>query len=109
MSLDADFDALYSAQTEFTGTAIVATVTGYATSKPALLEVVNENDILVSGGSAEGGGYSLRMKASDFSSEPPKQTPVTCNGAAEGNELEVFSVANNNGIYYIQLADFAAQ
>lgn len=103
-----NFDRLYAAQTRTIGVAILATVDGYASGKPAILSTIATNDIYVDGGTATDGGYELQMKASDFGTEPPKQTRVTCNGDAAGIELEVMDVDTSNGIYLIKLASFAA-
>lgn len=99
---------LYSAQTEAIGVAILATVTGYAASKPAIISDLTSDEIIVEGGEAEKGGFKLQMLASDFSSEPPKATVVTCNGAAAGLNLTVLSTNLNNGIRYLTIGDFAA-
>lgn len=103
------WEELYAQQTAVTGEAITATITGYATNKPAIVSALDVNSVIVDGGVAEAGGFSLQMLASDFSGEPPKGTPVTAGGSADGHALEVLSVNVNNGIFYITTADYAAQ
>ena len=103
------WEALYAAQTEATGEAIIATVGTYAVNKPAVVSALDLNSIVVDGGVAEAGGFNIQMLASDFSGEPPKQTAISAGGSADGHPLEVYSVNVNNGIYYIVAVDYAAE
>lgn len=99
------FDEIYAVQTAELGVAILATVTGYGTNKPALLSGVDQHAMYAEGTTAEGGGYLLQIKASDLSSQPPKNTAVTCNGSATGVSLQIVSLAIVNAIYEISVAD----
>ena len=103
------FSELYAVQTAETGVAILATVTGYATSKPALLSEASSLDSYAAGTTLESGGFTLEMLKSDFSAKPPDRTQVTCNGSATGFTLQVTEVKDiNNATYLITVADFNA-
>lgn len=105
MSLFTDaYSQLVAAQT-FSKTSILATVTGYATNKPAILGSVPTDPAFVDGSTAEAGTYELMMLASDFSAEPPRNTPVTCGGEATGKSLRVLNVVNVNGTYVLTVGD----
>lgn len=111
MSITTDaWDELYAAQTAVTGINMLATITGLATSAPAIISETKLDDVLLErgGGSGEAGGYSLQMRISDFSDEPPKRTPITANGPAQGLSLQIESVNRNNGIFYIHAVDYSA-
>ena len=100
------FARLYACQTRTTGTAILATVTGYATSKPALLTEASTLDGYADGTTLETGGFTLEMLISDFSARPPDRTAVTCNGSATGFSLRVAKVdVVNSATYRITVSD----
>lgn len=88
----------------------MATIGTYAIDKPAILGTVMMDEGLIpeGGGLAEGGGYSLQMKAEDFDGIPPKQTSVVVNGDAAGFSLEIASKDRANGMYMIRVIDYAA-
>lgn len=89
----------YRAQTEFLGSEITATV-GAVTDK-AIPSAVDLDQVLNAGGLSEGGGFTIQMLASAFSGEPSKFTAVSLLGYS----LQVDSVKNNNGIFYISASD----
>lgn len=102
----AAFTALYDCQTAVKGVAILATVTGFATAKPAVLGSVPTDPAFGDGTTAEAGTYELQMLASDFSALPTENTAVTCNGEATGKTLRVLGpVTNANGIYTLTVGD----
>lgn len=104
------FDNLYRVQTRVLGEAIVATVGAYAVNKPAILGSVDTEMVVVSGGTANAGGFELQMKTSDFTTEPPDGTPVTCNGEATGKTLETSgSPQRKGGTWIIRAIDFASK
>ena len=103
------FSECYANQTAESGVAVLATVTGYATAKPALLTAVDTLDSCGSGTTLESGGFTLEMLISDFSAKPPDRTQVTCNGSATGFALQVTKVEIvNSATYRITVADFNA-
>ncbi len=99
---------LYEAQTAALGVAIVVTIDGYCTSKPAVISEIAVDDIYVDGPHAEAGGWSIQVRVSDLSGEPPKRTAISCNGDATGHALEVLNYTARAGIAYITAADFSA-
>ena len=103
------FSECYSNQTTESGVAVLATVTGYATNKPALLTEVSTMDSYADGTTLESGGFTLEMLISDFSAKPEDRTQVTCNGSAAGFALQVTKVEIvNSATYRITVADFSA-
>lgn len=106
------FDELYSVQTGCLGAAILATVEGYAADKPALLSEVNDDPQFGEGTTFEQGGYTLKMKPSDFTGVPadglPKNTPIICNGDATDVALFLISSQLVNGIFYLTAGDVNA-
>jgi hypothetical protein len=103
------FSELYAVQTAETGVTVVATVTGYATSKPAILTAADSIDAYGDGTTIEAGGFTLEMLISDFSARPPDKTPVTCNGSATGFTLHVLDVKTiNSATYLIRVGDVNA-
>jgi hypothetical protein len=106
-ALTQQFEGMYAAQTAILGVAIRATITGYGTNVRAVLNNVDTESFVMDGGVALRGGFSMLVKSSDLSGEPPKQTAVTANGPAAGLTLEISEVKNNYGTYDITVADFA--
>ena len=102
------FHGMRAAQRAVLGVDIRATVTGYAADRPAVLNNVESESMVMAGGVAENGGYTILMLRGDLSAIPPKQTAVTCNGPAEGLALEIIDVKNNGPTVDITVADFAA-
>lgn len=95
---------LYAIQTEATGTAIVCTVTGYATSKAAIPSSDMLDAILVDGGTADTGQRTIQMLASEFSTDPPEDTAV----AIGSRSYVLLKFERNNGIAYLTVGDRAA-
>lgn len=107
--IDAWLD-LYDARTDFLGLAEVATV-GAVTGKKCISTEGLFDGILVAGGTAENGHFTLQMLMSDFTQEPEKNVDaVSCtNPALAGlTGLVVGSVTPRDGIYYITAADPSA-
>jgi len=104
----AAWEGLYAAQTRSIGIAILATIEGFCVDAEAIVSQINLDDIYVEGPHAEGGGWNIQMRLSDIQSEPPKQTPISCNGEADGHELLLLNFTRNNGIAYIVAADFSS-
>lgn len=102
------FDEIYSVQTAELGVAIVATVTGYGTSVPALLSSNTADNIYIEGSTGVAGGYMLQIKESSLSASPPKGTQITCNGSASGETLQAVKIDIVNGIYEITAGDINA-
>ncbi len=100
---------LYEAQTFAIGVAILVTIDGYCSNKPAIISEVEVDAIFVEGPHAENGGWNIQVRVSDLSGEPPKQTAITCNGDATGHALEVLSYTARAGIAYIVAADYSAR
>lgn len=107
-SFERAFDQLYSTLTRSMGLPIVATVGAYAVNKPAILSTVGNDEGIVLGGMAEGGTFDIQMKVSDFSSQPPKGTLITCNGMADGKTLTVHECPNHGAVYMIRAVDYAS-
>lgn len=103
------FSDLYAVQTAELGEEVVATIAGYCHDAPALLSDNTANDTFGAGSIIQQGGYTLQMRPSDFSSKPIKGTSVTCNGSAEGEELQVLSVNVANRIYVIEVGDIETE
>lgn len=99
------FDDLYTVQTDALGVAIVATVTGFCTNKPAIISEDTSDNAYLEGTTGKKGGYTLQMKQSDFSAEPTKNTQVTCNGNATGLTLQLTSIDLANAIYILTVGD----
>lgn len=103
------FARQYACQTRTTGVAVLATVTGYAASKPALLSAVDTLAGYGDGTTLEMGGFVLEMLITDFSARPPKGTAATCNGSATGISLRVLDVKTiNSATYLISVGDINA-
>lgn len=103
------FDQLYDVQTEVLGVAVLATITGYCSAKPAIIGTNDGNPEYISGSTAVSGGYILQMKQSDvtgdLSASAAKGANVTCNGNATGETLQVLSADLANAIWIIQVGD----
>lgn len=103
------FDELWDAQTEALGIEIRATIAPYTTDAKAILGEVDADMQIISGGIADAGGYEVQIKASDFTGEPPKGTPATCNGEAAGLALETGKVSKKGAVWVIPLFDYSAK
>lgn len=98
------WEQAYDAQTECIGVARTATVGGVTAR--AITTTLRTDEVLVAGGKAEAGGFTAQMLASDFpDGTPDKFTPISANG----QELQVLSADENNGILYFTAGDPASE
>ena len=104
-SFERAFDRLYAVQTRTLKVAILATIGSSATSKPAILGTVRDDDSVVDGGTGQRGGYELQMKASDFTSAPSHDAACAVNGAASGESLVLTAFDNRSSIYVLTVGD----
>ncbi len=105
------FADLIAVQTEVLGAAILATVGAFAVNKPALISEVDMDAEFVEGGIGQGGGFTLEMLITDFSSQPTKGTAISANGSAAGKSLVLVKDAEiiNGATYRLTAGDFTAQ
>lgn len=97
---------MYTVQTDVLGVAILATVTGYGTSKPALLSGVDQADTYIEGSTAgAGNSFLLQILQSDLSAKPVQGTQVTCNGSASGLTLQVIESKLVNAVWELTIGD----
>jgi len=105
---DTRFDSLHASITQSMLNGVVVEATIGDVTGLAICSEVEDDSVIVMGGTAEGGVYDIQMKVSDFSTVPTKGTAITCNGPANGKELAVHQVKNHGAVYMIRAVDFAS-
>ena len=102
--LDDAFSELKAARAEVLG--YVESVLLNGKKVEAVVSEITADEVLISGGIAQQGGFHVQISQRSVSEPPRKGDPIEC----RGQELQVASVNDINGVTYdITAADLAAE